>query len=219
MPPPLPRHFAWIESLHADLVLGRRMKTLARHFARLLPMHGSVLDVGCGNGIIAKLVMQARPGLLIEGIDIAERHECAIPMQVYDGGIFPFPDNSFDAVMFVDVLHHTVNPLAVLKEAARVTRDAIVVKDHFCKSRTAWYRLAFMDWIGNRPHDIVLPYNYWSPEQWSQAWTQLGTEPDLVITKLGLYPRFVRPLFEYGLHFVARLPIKTLTNDPNRRSR
>ena len=66
--------------------------------------------------------------------------------------------------------------------------------------------LAFMDWIGNRSHGVALPYNYWSSKQWQEAWRQLGSEPDQYITNIGLYPWFAKPVFEHGLHFIARIP-------------
>jgi SAM-dependent methyltransferase len=112
-----------------------------------------------------------------------------------------------DAVIFMDVLHHTDDPAGLLQEAVRVARHAIVVKDHLCNSRIAGSILAFMDWIGNRSHGVALPYNYWSSEQWADAWTRLGYEPDTVITRLGLYPWFARPVFERGLHFIAHVPL------------
>jgi ubiquinone/menaquinone biosynthesis C-methylase UbiE len=196
-----------LSDLHSRLVLNRRLRILARHAISLLPESGSVLDVGCGNGVISRLIMDERPQMSIRGIDVLERPICAIPMERYDGDTLPFDDNSLDVVMFVDVLHHTNNAFSLLQEAVRVAKQAVVLKDHLCNSAFDERILSFMDWIGNRSHGVALPYNYWSAEQWRDAWLRLGCEPDVFTTRLGLYPWFARPVFERDLHFFARMPL------------
>jgi len=193
--------------IHHYSILGRRMRVLSAHLMRLLPDQGVVLDVGCGNGIISSQIMAANPLLSIQGIDVLARPECAIPFKRYDGLSFPYQDNSFDIVMFVDVLHHTDDPLQMLKEAKRVARRSIVMKDHLCDTALASKVLSFMDWVGNRSHGVDLPYNYWSTDQWTQAWKELECFPDIYDTRLELYPWFARFLFERGLHFIARIPV------------
>ena len=194
---------------HGQFVLDRRMRVLAEHLGAMLPAEGAVLDAGCGNGEIARAIQDARPGLQMRGIDIMARPTCAIPMESYDGKTFPLEDGSVDFVMFVDVLHHTDNALDLLVEAKRVARQGIVIKDHRSNNVIAGKILAFMDYVGNRPHGVVLPYNYWSSRQWEDAWDHLGAKPDRTVTSLGLYPLPFRPLFEYGLHFISRIPLDT----------
>ena len=64
--------------------------------------------------------------------------------------------------MFVDVLHHTEDPMALLGEAVRVARKTIVVKDHTLNGFLAGPTLHFLDRVGNARHDVALPYNYTS---------------------------------------------------------
>ncbi len=62
-----------------------------------------------------------------------------------------------------------------------------------------------MDWIGNKPHGVVLPYNYWTRTQWNQAFAALGLHVSDIKTTLGLYPPPASWLFSRNLHFIALL--------------
>jgi SAM-dependent methyltransferase len=177
-----------IGSLHEHTVSSRRVQRLSALLAAALPVVGSVLDVGCGDRQIRKRVAELRPGTVIEGIDILVRPHTAIPVQAFDGDHFPYPDKAVDVVMMVDVLHHTHQPIRVLAEAARVARVAVVVKDHTLTGPFADMTLRFMDWVGNRHHGVVLPYNYWTKEQWDKAFKELDLEVSHWNTHLGLYP-------------------------------
>ena len=67
--------------------------------------------------------------MVITGIDVLLRDHTHIPVVEFDGTTIPFPDRSFDTLVFVDVLHHTNDPVLLLREAARVARNTIVIKD------------------------------------------------------------------------------------------
>jgi SAM-dependent methyltransferase len=196
---------AAVGALHERLVLNRRVRVLARWFNELLPRNARVLDVGCGDGELSALIRQNRSDLTIQGIDVLARAQTRIPVQIFDGLHFPFDDAEFDVVMFSDVLHHTVDPTVLLREAHRVTRGSILIKDHFREGLAAGARLRFMDWVGNARFGVALPYNYWTKAQWQVAWKQIGLEPEVIVTKLGLYPKPANWIFESKLHFFARL--------------
>ena len=59
-----------LEVLHDKLVFTRRVRVLADAIAERLPRNAHVLDVGCGSGDLAELVMTLRPDVRIEGIDV-----------------------------------------------------------------------------------------------------------------------------------------------------
>jgi SAM-dependent methyltransferase len=187
------------------MVFKGRVARLADHIAALIPSGGTVLDVGCGDGSVSMLVRADRPDLGFEGVDIMERPHCQIPMRVYDGITLPFGDDSFDFVTIVDVLHHTNDPAVVLKEAVRVAKVGVVVKDHNVIGPIARPTLRFMDWVGNWGHDVVLPYNYLTPLQWDTLRSQAGVVVADERTKLRLYPPLASALFDRSLHFVALL--------------
>jgi len=193
-----------IGALHQKLVAGRRVQVLAEHLAALIPPGARVLDVGCGDGVIDRLVSEQRTDVSIQGIDVLVRQDTQMPVKQFDGISIPYPDASFDAVMLVDVLHHTIDPLVLLREAQRVA-DTVLIKDHFRDGILANTTLRFMDWVGNAHYGVALPYNYWSRSEWSAAFSAGHLEVSEIKTSLGLYPRPVSWMFERSLHFIARL--------------
>jgi SAM-dependent methyltransferase len=194
-----------IGKVHDKYVFGRRARVLANALAEVIPTHGTVLDVGCGDGTIAKLILEARPDLSIQGIDVLVRPLTHVPVAQFDGTTIPFADQSFDVVVFVDVLHHTNDPMQLLREARRVARKAIVIKDHCRDGVLANTTLRFMDWVGNARHGVALPYNYWPEARWRDAFTELGMVAEPWHPKLGLYPFPFSLAFDRKLHFVAKL--------------
>jgi SAM-dependent methyltransferase len=194
-----------LDPLHRGYVHGRRVRVLLSHLAPLLPPHGTVLDVGAGDGHVARALMDARPDVQIEGIDPLVRPDTQIPVREFDGTTIPYPDGSYDAVLFIDVLHHATDQIALLREARRVARQAVIIKDHLCDGFLARPTLRFMDAVGNRRHGVALPYSYWSSGEWQRAFAAVGLKPEVEIRQLGLYPFPASLLFDRGLHFVARL--------------
>ena len=190
---------------HGALVFSRRVRVLAGHLAPLFPANASVLDVGCGDGSIARAILAQRGDLTLGGVDVLKREETKIPVEIFDGKRLPRPDASVDAVMFVDVLHHTDDPALLLAEACRVARRCIVIKDHLRDGFLAGATLRFMDWVGNAPYGVALPYTYWPEKRWRDAFARHGLRMVEWRTSLGLYPFPAGLLFDRGLHFVARL--------------
>jgi hypothetical protein len=114
-------------------------------------------------------------------------------------------DRAVYVILLVDVLHHADNPIRLLTEAARVARQAIIIKDHI---QAGWFdrqTLRLMDWTGNAAHGVALPYNYWSAQEWTLALQRIGAAIETWNTTLGLYPWPASALFDRSLHFVARV--------------
>lgn len=193
------------ERVHESIVFDRRIRVLARHLANVIPEHVSVLDVGCGDGLLARSISQMRPDLAFQGIEVLLRPETHIEVTEFDGSTVPFSEKSFDVVMMVDVLHHTDDPCVLLREASRVAASAVVLKDHTLTGWMSEPTLRFMDRVGNARHGVALPYNYWRPDQWSDAFEQLGLEIEEWKERLGLYWWPASLLFDRRLHFVAKL--------------
>jgi ubiquinone/menaquinone biosynthesis C-methylase UbiE len=183
--------------------MSRRVQRLASLLAERIPRDLRVLDVGAGSGELAAAVMQLRPDLTIEGIDVLVRPETRIPVRHFDGKTINEPDDGWDLCLLIDVLHHCDDPEGVIREAKRVARRGVFIKDHIADSRLDHATLRFMDWVGNRGHGVVLPYNYLSSQQWREIFARLGLESSIYDDRLMLYPLPFRWIFDRRLHFVS----------------
>jgi SAM-dependent methyltransferase len=203
-----------IDKLHANLIYGRRVEILATWMARLLPQDASVVDVGAGDGLVSRLIMNKRPDIRIEGLEVLLRGEQHIPIREFDGCNVPYEGGSVDVVMFVDILHHTPNAVALLGEARRVARQFIVLKDHTLNGFLAGPTLRLMDRVGNARHGVNLPYLYWPKAKWLTTISDLQMQVDCWESKIHLYPFYLDWLFGRSLHFVARLRPSSRTQFP-----
>jgi SAM-dependent methyltransferase len=193
--------------MHGRLVHRRRVDVLAERVKSLLPADSMLLDIGCGDGTIAKHLAQTVPGLKVTGAEYSPRPNCAIPCVSFDGAHLPFADKSFDGCMFVDVLHHSTDPLLILRDASRVSRNFILIKDHVAENALDHWILRLMDWAGNRPHGVVLPYAYLSKEQWRTLYGGAGLTEKTIDRAIPLYPAPFSWIFGGELHFISLLTV------------
>lgn len=191
--------------IHNNFIFPRRVNVLASFIATYLPPHSQVIDIGSGNGLIAKKVMQLRPDVSIQGVDVHKRDVEYIPVTLYDGQTLPFEDKQFDAALFIDVLHHTNNILQLLQEAKRISRQVVLIKDHVCESSRDRSVLSYMDDVGNTRFGVTIPQNYLSKSEWNKCFEGA----DLRITdwneQLHLYPIPIDYIFGRRLHFFGVL--------------
>ena len=194
-----------IGQAHEKLIFNRRVKVLVEELGALVPAGAKIMDVGTGDGQIAKMIGETQEGTTVEGIDIMRREVTHIPVTLFDGTTIPLDDNSVDVVTFVDVLHHTDDPQILISEAARVAKTAVIIKDHLSENALDHATLRLMDWVGNAPHGVVLPYNYAARKQWDRWFAAAGLEIDKFSTKVPLYTAPLSWVFGRQLHFVTRL--------------
>jgi SAM-dependent methyltransferase len=199
---------SFVERFHGGYVHPRRVRVLSLHLEELIPPNAQVLDVGCGDGLLARRLMQERPDLDLRGLDIMVRSQTHIPVEAFDGETIPYGDATFDVVMFIDVLHHTQDPMRLLHEAVRTARKAIVIKDHTLTGCLAGPTLRFLDWVGNARHDVALPYNYWPKRRWFEAFAACDLTVSAWKSTLHLYHRPANWLFGRSLHFITRLDFR-----------
>ncbi len=107
---------------------------LERAVDALSEVNGRILLLGCGAGRYARALVRHLPGRIVIGGDLSRR---ALSEAVavgagphylaFDAQELPFIDESFDAVLFLDVLEHVPNPDQLLGECARVLKPGGVL--------------------------------------------------------------------------------------------
>ena len=106
-PRPRPWHAQWLS-----------LEVLYRSLREVLPrLRGRVLDVGCGEKPYADWLRAADEHV---GLDVVDGD--AVDVVVTPGAAWPFEDQSFDAVLCLQVLEHVSDPEHVVAEIARVLR-------------------------------------------------------------------------------------------------
>ncbi len=95
-------------------------------------------------------------------------------MVVYEPGTpIPFADKSFDTSMFITVLHHIPDPVAVLKEAMRVTRKSVIIVEDLYRHSLGRLWTILRDMIYNFEF-IGHPCQFHKREEWTEIFEGLG---------------------------------------------
>lgn len=143
-----------------------RYSYLVNYLSPYLKDSMKVLDVGASCGRLANRLSKKLPETRFMGVDPYVQPKSFIPVKQSNGTQIPYPDNSFDCVMIIDVLHHDKNSLNILKEARRVSKKYVLIKDHFWKNKFDFYMLKMTDYLINKPYGIPLPYNFFTLSDW-----------------------------------------------------
>jgi ubiquinone/menaquinone biosynthesis C-methylase UbiE len=121
-----------------ELLMGRWSRRLAEPFLDFAgTAHGeSVLDVGCGTGILTFALRERCQVKLLRGVDFSpayighasrHNHDPKLSFEVGDACALPFPDHSFDRVMSLLMLHFVPRADQAIAEMRRVARPGAVV--------------------------------------------------------------------------------------------
>jgi len=136
-----------------------------------------VLDVGAGDCRLAVL-LQKKIGCTVVPVDVEDFNQTELPLTLFDGKRLPFPDDSFDVVLLIFVLHHAEDVLPVLEEARRVSRKTVLVLEDV--SSNFWDRMMFRGfhhWLA-WSEKISYPFREWRPSQWTQLAAGVGLQEE-----------------------------------------
>jgi short-subunit dehydrogenase len=152
----------------------------ATQLANALPTAGTVLDLGCGEGMLTNLLAAALPGSTFYGVDRdAKRIELAgktasANASFQTGDILDADFSGAHAAIFNDVLHHHPHELQIrLLEKARdfLTDDGVLILKEV--DRNDWADVKWTSFWDNRlyPEDTL---NFRVPSDWVKTVEDLG---------------------------------------------
>lgn len=126
-----------------DAFMGRWSRLLSSQLADFADVHAGqhVIDVGCGTGALTSVLVARLGHAHVSAVDPSEPFAVAmrqrfpsVDVQQAPAEQLPYPDGTFDAALAQLVVHFMNDPVAGLREMARVTRrDGVVaasVWDH-----------------------------------------------------------------------------------------
>lgn len=124
------------ENLIREIRLWSIHSRAAIKLKRILPLlnkNETLLDFGCGNGGVCMGLKNA--GIELTTVDVKNKSFFfEIQPIIFDGNKLPFADQSFGAATILTVLHHTKNPVEIIREARRVAKRIIIMEDIYSNS-------------------------------------------------------------------------------------
>jgi ubiquinone/menaquinone biosynthesis C-methylase UbiE len=148
-------------------------KQVAQYIANLCDEDSKILDYGCGDGKISKILISIKSKIQIQGIDLENRN-CEIPITICTKEKIPYSDNTFDTTIAIDVLHHNESIYHALKEIKRVTKKYIIIKDHTANNSLESALVYCSDYLTNSFYKIKCFCNYPTLQNWYDFFDMLN---------------------------------------------
>jgi 2-polyprenyl-3-methyl-5-hydroxy-6-metoxy-1,4-benzoquinol methylase len=155
-------------------------RTLDELFARADPQ--SLLDVGCGEGVLVHEWAARIAPRRVVGIDLEEpslqagweqRQAPNLEYRIMKAESMPFADGEFDVASAIEVLEHVPDPAHTVAEMARVAKSHLLVS---VPREPLWRALnmargAYLPQLGNTPGHV----NHWSKRSFVRLLSEHGT--------------------------------------------
>ena len=151
---------------------------------------GSILDIGCGEGVLTERWASQLPTARVVGIDLpdptlerewAARARPNLEFRALRAERLPFEPDEFDLVAAIEALEHIPQPEGVLAEMARVARDHLLAS---VPREPLWRALnlargGYLRDFGNTPGHV----NHWSKRGFTRL---LATKGELAAVRAPL---------------------------------
>lgn len=146
----------------------------------------SLLDVGCGEGVLVHRWAQRLPECRLVGVDLreesiqagwAQRQAPNLEYRVTEDADLPFAANEFDLASAIEVLEHVPDPEHTLAEMTRCAERALLVS---VPREPLWRMLniargAYWSALGNTPGHL----NHWSRRSFARLLSRHGEVVEL----------------------------------------
>jgi 2-polyprenyl-3-methyl-5-hydroxy-6-metoxy-1,4-benzoquinol methylase len=160
-------------------LMGGFERTLDDLLTRAAPR--SLLDVGCGEGVLVHRWALAMPDRRIVGIDLeeesiqagwADRQAANLEYRTMPADDLPFATGEFDLASAIEVLEHVPDPERTLAEMARCAERHLLVS---VPREPLWRALnlargAYIGQLGNTPGHL----NHWSKRSFARMLSRHG---------------------------------------------
>jgi len=155
-------------------LLGKnRTKDVVSRIEKYLEEGDAILDIGAGTGFISKTLLDRKHN--VTSLDIANKSfVLEVEPIIYDGEKMLFEENAFDKGLLITILHHTPDPVSVLKEAVRVSRNLVIIEDIY-KSTFQKYMTYVLDSLFNLEF-LHHPHTNKTDEEWQKLFREVGLE-------------------------------------------
>jgi len=170
--------------LYKRLTQKRSLK-FAQYIAKLVPENASILDFGCGNMYTAVELLKVIPSLKVTGLDVVKDQNLDVQVlsdkrlsfTLLTTKELPFADNTFDVVIALATMHHTVSPEYYLSELKRITKPTgfiLLIEEMYIHLLDKLW-ISSQDWLLNKMKaGVPVPLNFRSHKHYLNEFKKQG---------------------------------------------